>query len=185
MSELTVEVLHDFSNLTLRDILSLEYICFPVEWHYPDVEKYYTSILKDKRNIIILMKEAGKTVGYILSVPHKVVRTELLKYDSKIKADNARYYIETIGVLPQYRRKGGATKLINAMCREGKRRGIYKFSIHARTINKLNILIKNVFENMITETRYVERWFFGGDEPYEYIEWTYDKNYPQIKKIVV
>jgi len=173
MHELTVEILDDFNELTLRDILFLENICFPVEWHYPDPDKYYTAILRDKRNINILLKDDRKTTGYILSVPHDTVRTELLKYDPEMKSDNARYYIETIGVLPQYRRRGGATKLLHALCEEANRKGINNFSIHARISNGLNIMISNLFKGLITESRKIDSWKFGGGEAYEYIEWSF------------
>ena len=171
----TVEILRGFNESALRDILIIEKACFPVEWHYPDADKYYTTILRDDRNIIILLKDGQKAVGYILSVPHNVVRAELFQYDFQMKTDNARYYIESIGISPQYRRRGGGTMLINTLCDEAKKRGICKFSIHSRTSNRLNILIKRLFKGMITETRHIQRWFFGGNEPYEYIEWTYNK----------
>ena len=173
MHELTVEILDDFNELTLQDILFLENICFPVEWHYPDADKYYTAILRDKRNINILLRDYRKTTGYILSVPHDTARTELIKCDPEIKADNSRYYIETIGVLPQYRRRGGATKLLHALCEEANRKGINNFSIHARIRNGLNVMISNLFKGLITESRKIDSWKFGGGEAYEYIEWSF------------
>lgn len=173
MHELAVEILSDFKELALQDILLIENICFPVEWHYPNADKYYTAMLRDKKNINILLKDYRKTIGYILSVPHDTARTELLKYDPEIKADNSRYYIETIGVFPQYRRRGGATKLLHALCEEANRKGINNFSIHARISNGLNIMILNLFKGLITESRKIDSWKFGGGEAYEYNEWSF------------
>lgn len=173
MPEFTSEIVKVFKNQFLKDILFIENACFPKDWQYNDPEQYYTEVLRNRKNIIIFLKDINKTVGCIISIQHDTARKELIQYDPEMKSDNARYYIDSIAVLPQYRDKGGAKKLIYQLCDEANERGIYKFSIHARTVNGLNILIKKIFEKMITGARKIESWAFGGGEPYDYIEWTY------------
>lgn len=158
----------------LEDVLKLEKECFPKEWQYEDAEEYYKEMLEDKNNVNIFLKDKEKAIGYLLAVPFEKALDDLREYDPDIKSgmdDSKKMYLETIQVLPEFRGFGGAEKLIIKMCEEGKRKGVEKFSIHARKLNGLNEKVKKMFAGKISESRDLEKWHYGGDEPYEYIEW--------------
>ena len=152
-----------------------EKACFPEDWQYAGVAEYYEAMLKDESNINIFLKGGNKTGGYLLAVPFKNVFDSLKEYDALLKLDaendKTKIYLETIQVLPKYRGMGGAEKLITAMCAEGKKRGMEKFCIHARKINGLNEKVKRIFAGEINESRSIAAWHYGGNEPYEYLEW--------------
>lgn len=170
-----IEIIKEFSCKALEDVLLLEERCFPKEWQYKGAEEYYESMLKDKNNINIFLKDGDNIAGYLLAVPFKNVFDSLKEYDSGLKLDEendkTKIYLETIQVLQAFRGMGGAEKLIMTMCEEGKKRGMNKFSIHARKINGLNEKVKSMFAGKINERRSLDAWLYGGNEPYEYIEW--------------
>jgi len=169
-----VEIIKEFSTKALKDVLLLEKKCFPKEWQYAGVAEYYEAMLKDKNNINIFLKDGNRRGGYLLAVPFKNVFDSLKKYDAALKFneedDKTKIYLETIQVLPEFRGMGGAGKLIMTMCEEGNKRGMNKFSIHARKINGLNEKIKKMFAGKINESRSIDAWHYGGNEPYEYKE---------------
>jgi ribosomal protein S18 acetylase RimI-like enzyme len=169
-----IEVIKEFSRAALEDVLLLEKKCFPKEWQYAGVAEYYEAMLKDKNNINIFLKDGNKNGGYLLAVPFNSVFNSLKEYDSGLKLDEendkTKIYLETIQILPEFRGMNGAEKLIMKMCDEGKKRGMNKFSIHARKINGLDAKIKKMFAGKINESRSVDAWHYGGNEPYEYKE---------------
>ena len=167
------EIVREFSKNELKDILFLEKACFPKKWQYDDAKEYYGEMLKDKNNINIFLKNGDKIGGYLLAVPFKKVFNSLKKYDSGLKLetiDEKKIYLETIQILSKFRGMGGAEKLIKKMCEEGKKRGMKKFSIHARKSNGLNKKVKKMFNEKISKSRNIKEWHYGGNEPYEYIE---------------
>lgn len=169
-----VEIVKDSNNSDLADVLKLEKECLPPEWQYPEAEEYYEKVLKNPHDISIFLIEDGERVGYILGVPLGDAMSDLEEYDAELKNVPECYYLETIQILPESRGKGGAKKLILAMCSEANKKGITKFSSHARISNQFNQMIKRLFEKSIVNVRQIEHWKFGGNEPYEYIEWEFD-----------
>jgi GNAT superfamily N-acetyltransferase len=167
------EILQGFDLENLNTIVGLEKKCFPIEWQYPDAEKYYKKILDDLENINIFLKENSEVIGYVLARLHNKEIEDLKNYDPEFKSQENVFYVETIQVLPEKSGKGGAKKLLIAVCEEAKKRGIDKFSIHARTKNRFNDKIKKIFEGHITLIRPIEKWEPANGEPYEYIEWNY------------
>jgi GNAT superfamily N-acetyltransferase len=170
-----IEIIKEFSTKALEDVLLLEKECFPKDWQYTGVAEYYEAMLKERNNINIFLKDGNKTGGYLLAVPFKNVFDSLKEYDSGLKFneenDKTTIYLETIQVLPEFRGTSGAAKLIMTMCEEGKKRGMNKFSIHARKINGLNEKVKKMFAGKIAESHGINAWHYGGNEPYEYIAW--------------
>lgn len=168
-----VEIINEFSEDSLKNVLVLERECFPREWQYEDAEEYYKEILENPENINVFLKHGGKVGGYLLAVPFRKVFEDLKKYDLELKLDkddDRKIYLETIQILPAFRGIGGAEKLIMKMCEEGRKKRMEKFSIHARKLNGLNEKVKKMFDGKILESRSLEKWHYGGDEPYEYIE---------------
>lgn len=170
-----IEIIKEFSRKALEDVLLLEKECFPKEWQYDGVAEYYTAMLKDRNNINIFLKDGDNIAGYLLAVPFKNVCAGLKEYDAALQCneenDKTKMYLETIQILPKFRGMGGAGKLIMNMCEEGKERGLNKFGIHARKINGLNEKVKRMFAGKIAESHGIDAWHYGGNEPYEYIEW--------------
>ena len=168
------EIIEKFSKEVLKDVLFLEKECFPKEWLYEDAEEYYEEMLKDGNNINIFLKFGDKIGGYLLATPFKKAFESLKEYDFELKldedSDKTKIYLETIQILPDFRSMGGAENLITTMCEEGKKRGMKKFSIHARKSNGLNEKVKKIFSSKISESRDLKEWHYGGNEPYEYIE---------------
>jgi ribosomal protein S18 acetylase RimI-like enzyme len=171
-----IEMVKEYTPDALHDILMLENKCFPKEWQYVDVADYYKNILKNKHNINIFLKEKNQVIGYVLGVPHNVIYDELKRFDPFLQKKNNYYYIETIQVLPKSQGRGGANKLIIKLCEEANKRGIKDFSIHARMSNKFNDKLKKIFKGRIIDSRKIDKWKFGGNEPYEYMEWKYSNN---------
>ena len=170
-----IEIIKEFTETALKEVLLLEKECFPKEWQYDGVAEYYTAMLKDRNNINIFLKDGDNIAGYLLAVPLKYVFDSLKEYDSGLKLDEENdkitIYLETIQILPAFRGMGGAKKLIMTMCNEGKKMEMEKFSIHARKMNGLNEKVKKLFAGQIAESRSIDAWHYGGNEPYEYIEW--------------
>jgi GNAT superfamily N-acetyltransferase len=160
-----------YSEKYLADILMLEKKCFPAEWQYEDAPEYYKKMLENPENINIFLKEDAETIGYLLARPHDSEIEELKKYDPGFKEKVETFYIETIQVLPKKKGLGGGKKLLLSACEEAGKLGIWKFSIHARTTNGLNAMVKKIFDGKITEVREIKNWQPGGGEPYEYLEW--------------
>ena len=173
--EVSVIVAKGFDEKLLNSILILEKECFPEDWQYDDAEEYYTKMLGDPKNINVFLRDRGKNVGYILARSHNESVDEMVEYDPDFKknSNEDRFYIETIQILPSNRNRGGSRSLLLAVCEEGKRRGINKFSIHIRTVNRFNEKLKNFFQGNITKVRKIAKWKPAAGEPYEYIEWFY------------
>lgn len=160
------------SEEALTDILSLEKDCFPLDWQYPDAADYYAEVLKDPQNINLFLKEDCSVIGYVLARPHNIVVEELQEHDPVLaESKKERFYIETIQVHPKSQGKGGGKALLLAVCEEAKKRGVTNFSIHARTTNKLNLLVRNLFKEGLIVARPIASWEYASGEPYEYIEW--------------
>lgn len=168
----SIEIVTKCGERELADILRLEKECFPADWQYPEAEEYYAAMLADSENVNIFLRDDGETVGYLLARPFKSVVEELKESDPELTdKPEAVYYIETIQILPTYQGKGGARRLLVETSEAVLKRGVNKFSIHARTTNGLHEIVKKVFAGSVTLTRKIESWKWANGEPYEYIEY--------------
>jgi GNAT superfamily N-acetyltransferase len=170
--EYSLCVVRLYDKQILKDILLLERVCFPIDWQYNDAGKHYANMLKDRSCINILLKLNGSTVGYLLARPAEKVFDDLKEYDKDLKMVGGLYYLETVQILPDHQGAGGSKRLIHCMIEEAKEQGVNRFSVHARITNKFNSKIRHMFKGMLNEGRIIEKWAFGGGEPFEYIEWT-------------
>lgn len=170
--KLEAEIARGFDEKYFKSILDLEKECFPVEMQYPADEagKYYQKMLEGAENINVFLKEGEKTVGYCLGQPLAVYFDELRKIDPEIELEDGVIYIDTIQVSPSSQGKGGAKKLLLAVCEEAKSRGFTKFAIHARKINGFDVKLKKIFAGKILKSRDIEKWQPAQGEPYEYME---------------
>jgi ribosomal protein S18 acetylase RimI-like enzyme len=172
----SILIVNDFHKDYLQNIVRLEKECFPATWQYSTAEEYYTAMLNDKTNLNVFLLSNDEVIGYVLVKPLKTAALELQKADPQIQADKKKYYIETIQILPECQEKGGARKLLTAVCQEALKRGISKFAIHARMSNKFNEKLKAIFSDSIIYYRNIEKWQWGDGEPYQYIEWEYNES---------
>ncbi len=162
------EVITEFDSTFLADILLINSKSFPATWIYEDSFNYYKAMMMDKRNIHIILHDNGTRIGYLLAIPHNNAIVDLKEYDPEMKEDNDTYYIETIGILPEFRKKGGSSLLCDALIEECLRRGVHKISMHART-NGFSNFIQSRFN--ITPIRRIETWkYYNFEEPADYIE---------------
>jgi hypothetical protein len=157
----------------LGKIIFLEKKIFPKEWLYPDAKKYYKEILKNySTNINLLIEYNKKIVGYLLVVPIESSFDELRKKDKKIIFNKNSFYVETVQILPEYRDKGLYKVVLKKLINILKRRKIKKLGIHARinngTVDK-TVGILSLLGVKISERRKIKKWYYGGNEPYEYI----------------
>lgn len=169
----TTEVAHAYIPELLASILEIDKKSF--EEQYEDAEEYYRAALENPENINIFLKEEEKNIGYLLAIPHNVAREELKKDDPGMPEDSKRFYVETIEVLPEYRKGRGFLKMIMAMIKEAESRGINNFSMHTRVENGLSRAVQKYFGRMIKTVRHIEKWpYYQNSEPTEYLEGTYD-----------
>jgi ribosomal protein S18 acetylase RimI-like enzyme len=128
-------------------------------------------MLGDPKNIHIFLTKNNKSIGYVFGKPHNEMLEELQADDVDLKSKTDFFYLESIQILPEARGTGGARKLLETFCEEAKKKSFVKFSIHARTSNGFSQMVKKVFAGKMLKERRIERWKYGGDEPYEYLEW--------------
>lgn len=174
-SDFRLEIVSGFNEKYLNTIIDLEKKCFPEEWQHENPYEYFKDALSYPECINIFLKEKDKIVGYLFAVPLKSAYPILKEHDYEITDKPGFFYLDNIEIIEESRGKGGTRKMIELMCDEANKRGFFNFSVHARTINGLNKIIKNIFNRKITRVRNIDHWVFGNNEPYEYIEWEYDK----------
>jgi hypothetical protein len=163
------EVVHAFDESILKDIISVNRASFPSGWVYSDAVQYYRDMLHKTDSIHILLKHEGKSVGYLLAIPHNDAVLELKNDDPEMKDDPMKYYIETTSILPDYRGKKGFSKILERLIEECRKRKITKISLHARVATGLSEIIQRKFK--VTEVRRIERWpYYNFEEPTDYIE---------------
>lgn len=167
-----VEIVRGFDARFLESILEMERVCYPREWQYDDAAEYYEALLRSESAIHIFLRDGDRMVGYLLGRPLSEVYEELKAYDAELHNDPSCYYLETIGVRPECAGRRGGMTLLKAF-RESvkKREGYDRLSAHARKApgSDLSSLLRKIHPD--AAVRFVPRWFFGGDEPYDYIVW--------------
>jgi len=152
----------------------------PESWHYADAEEYYGRQLCNKNTIHILLRRDQRPIGYLLAIPHNDAAhdEELRQADPDFTEDLDRLYIETMEIVPEYGRSliGGrlCLMMLRSLVEEAGKRGINRFSMHARVTTGLNQALRKIYGDMLTQFRTIENWpFYNCEEPTEYIEATY------------
>lgn len=169
-----------YSSAMLHDILAAYHAAIPASWHYPAAEEYFGKLLGDENTIHILLRRDERPIGYLLAIPHNdaMYDEELRQADPDLAEDPERLYIETMEIVPEYVRSlaGGrlCLMMLRALHEEAGKRGLVKFSMHARVTTGLNQALRKIYRDMLTKFRTIENWpFYNGEEPTEYIEITY------------
>lgn len=176
----SVEAVRGYSYAMLRDILAAYRDAMPENWHYSDAEEYFGKLLRDENTIHILLRRDERPIGYLVAIPHNDAAhdEELWQADPDLTEDPDRLYIETMEIVPEYGRTliGGRLFLLmsKALLDEAGKRGINKFSQHARVTSGLSRAFQKLYGDMVTQVRRIENWpFYNGEEPTDYIEGTY------------
>lgn len=177
----TFEVITTASDEFLKALLEMQDNSYPEGWGYDDAEQYYRKMIESTENINIVLKEKEKILGYALLVPHNQIREELLADDPMMEEDPNRLYIETMELDPEVGKTlaGGKLffKMLGKMFDESGKRGINKFSMHARVSTGLSGAVQRYFGSMMTHVRRIENWpYYNGQESTDYMLGTYEKN---------
>jgi len=176
----SLEVITSASDDFLKSLLEMQDKAYPAGWEYEDAEEYYRKMIESSENINIILKEKEKIIGYVLLVPHNKVREELLADDPRMEEDSNRFYIETMEIDPEIGKTlaGGKLffKMLGKVFEEAEKKGINKFSMHARVSTGLSKAVQRYFGTMMTEVRRIENWpYYNGQEPTDYMLGTYEK----------
>ena len=173
---LKAEVVRNVDNAMVRDTVSISRDSYPTGWSCGNSEECYSQVLTKQPNILIMLRDNEKNVGFLLAIPHNDAVAELKDDDRLMEEDSGAYYIENGAVLPAYRKKGALGKMLSVLRKELIKRGIFRISMHARVSNGLS---RNIQENMkIIEIRRIHAWrYYAYEEPTDYIvaEWPPEK----------
>ena len=173
----SIELIREYSDDVLYDILAVYHSALPTSWHYPGAASYFGKQLHNKNTIQLLLRRDGRPVGYLLAIPHNdaVCDMELKLADPYLIEDPNRLYVEEMEVLPEFTRSLAGGKLclmmLSTFIEEAGTRGIHKFSMHARVTTGLNQALRKIYGDMLTLFRRVDKFsFYNYEEPTEYIE---------------
>jgi len=171
MKSFGVELI-DADEESLDGVLRMEECCFPSDWQFDNAAEYYRDMLCDPENINLALKEGSTLIGYLLAVPYGKAQPWLREADPDLPTDNQRrFYIETVGVVPWMRARGGGSLLLHEACKEGVKRGGRFCAMHARIQNGFSEKVQRLFEGRIVTARRILQWPWAAGEAYEYLEW--------------
>jgi len=167
----SAERIDEFNEDILKDILFVNRFSFPPGWQSNDAGEYYRIMLQVSDNIGIILKDSEKIVGFLMAIPHPIAIEELKTDDPEMKDDKDRYYIETVGILPEYTGKGGFSLMLDKLL-EALMKNEIKLSLHARVINGFTEKIQKKLR--VSMIRRIEKWrYYHFLEPTDYIEGTF------------
>lgn len=150
-------------NRLIADLMRLEVACFGDLGDEFD-EEYYRELLESDDNLKIFLEQDSVRVGCLIFVPHNQAVEELEDDDPGIQSDPARFYIETVEILPKYHGKGGLSKMLTV----AKGYGVTKISLHARVNNQFSAKIQGKLKNLTV--RHIASWPYYEDKgPCDYI----------------
>ena len=179
---LKTRVVHGFGEAVLDNVLMVQERSF--HGGYADMHEYYRRLLGKESTIVIMLEHEGRGVGHIILHPHDDAYEELHADDPEFSRDPGRYYVETMAILPEYRRSYGYLDLAYATIREAKRRGISRFSMHIRKTKGLSNSFQGVFKKEITLIRPIAHWKWMDDEPYDYMEVTWERSLAAARTLI-
>ena len=166
---LKAEVILGSDEKVVKDIVLMNRDSYPAGWTNSDAESYFTQMFKNRDNVHIVLRDNGRSVGFLLAIPHNAAVTELKDDDQFMEPDARAYYIENVAILPAFRKRKGFSEMLRVLRKELRKRGISKISLHARVSNSLS---KALQKNMkIIEIRRINAWrYYDYQEPTDYIE---------------
>ena len=173
---LKAEVVRKIDDAIIRDTTSISRDSFPPGWSCGDSEACYSQAFTKQGNILIMLRDNERNVGFLFAVPHNDAVEDLKNDDPLMKEDTSTYYVQNSAILPAYRRKLALGKILALLREELGKRGIFTVSMHARVSNGLSRTIQDHLK--IVEIRRIDTWkYYGNEEPTDYIvaEWPHEK----------
>ena len=166
-------VLHNSQEL-VQELSFLEERCLPFQMCHANNSQYFSTVLNNPSNISLLLHYKGRLVGFLLAKKYYQAYKELINHDPDLKSrkDNA-YFIETIQIHPQFRKKGGFDLLIEKLLLTIKKEKIQEFCLYARRKNSFSSFVQKRFFGQ--KIRTVENWL-GFGEAFDYLEIKINKN---------
>jgi len=125
MSILIVRVMPEGWNTIKDKVWLLEKKIFGKD-AFEDIEELDT--FKNSKAYNLVAYDAGKIIGYLMSQP----LNEAGDNHSSIQGRNKIFYLESVGVLKQYRGKGIGKKLITAYCEFAKTKKYKKLLLDSK-----------------------------------------------------
>ncbi len=117
-------------------ILEIEKLCMGEFTFEPtSLQKYF----EDPKNVVVLLKEESKIVGFSLAMPDKGV-------------NEGNLYICATEILPEEQGKGRVGVLIGVLEKEARTRGFKFLTRHARVANGYADNVSKHYGNRIVET---------------------------------
>lgn len=160
----TANILDVISEEQIRDIIDIDAKIFPT---MPIEEKEIRDTLKSRGVQILLKNLDSKTIGYIISLPHEDAYEFLSENDPNIIKEIGGLYIESIGILPEYRSLKNFNRLCSALVSEAQQRGFKKITAHVRSSEGLSEVLQKRFGALKFST--YDNWA-GFNEPFDYLE---------------
>jgi hypothetical protein len=165
----TTEIVSGHNQQLVRDLIALQQSAFPPQMQFKDPKRYYDEALIDNRNInVVIRSPQGALLGYLLALPQTLACEELRQWDPQMREDPTGMYLDIVQTYPESRQYSGFMRLLSGVCRESRRRGYERFSLHVRTSFGLHNTIRKLFPDS-RSLRRIENWYACG-ETFEYIE---------------
>lgn len=157
----------------LQAVLRLGEACFPSDWITEGNERhFFRDALHDAANVNLFLTAGRRMVGYALAMPFTAAYRYLAPHDPELVDRPEFYYLETIQVHPRYRGRSGGQMLMQRIVNEVCRKGARGLAVHFRVLNGANLLPRRIPGLRVITARPIATWYWGGYEPYEYIEIT-------------
>jgi len=165
----TAEIVSGNDQHLIRGLVALQQSAFPPQMQFKEPELYYQEALSDRRNInVVIRTPQGSLLGYLLALPQTEVCEELLQWDPQMRDNPTGMYIDIIQTHPGSRLFSGFMGLASGVCQETRRRGHRLLSMHVRTSNGLDKVIRKILPDSISLRR-IDNWYDSG-ESFDYIE---------------
>lgn len=168
-----IERLTHNSVFLVNELSLLEEKCLPFQMCHANNEEYFSSVLNDKGNINFVLKYKEKIVGFLLAKKYSQAYQELVNHDPDLKSQKEGYYfVETIQIHPQFRKKGGFDCLVGKLLSVIKHEKIKGLCLYARRKNSFSCFLQKRFSGK--KIRTVDNWL-GFGEAFDYLEISINK----------
>ncbi len=161
----SIKQLHDFSEISLEQILAVEREVFPPLMQSSPEE--IKTIISNKKGIHLLIFNNEQIVGYLASVPHNDEYPDLIKYDKDFVLDDKALYIDSIAIKIGHRGLGLANLVFHELIKIAKQKGFDKISMHVRVSTGLSQRLQKL--PAVAFIRRLDNWYNFG-EPFDYLE---------------
>lgn len=161
------------SAFLVKELSILEEKCLPFQMCHANNDKYFSTVLNNQGNINLVLKYKEKIVGFLLAKKYSQAYQELINHDPDLKSQGEGYYfVETIQIHPQFRKKGGFDHLVGKLLSVIKHEKIKGLCLYARRKNSFSCFLQKRFSGK--KIRTVENWL-GFGEAFDYLEISIDK----------